>query len=211
MWWIIFIAIFGLLYIKNNYNKGHYHLRDDEVDTLYYTLSCINNSGLNYFTICGTLIGVIRHGGLIPWDDDADIAILDSEEIVLKNIDWSKYDLELVPSWIGYKLMKKGTTFPFIDIFIMKWDNKRGYYHYKGEDIRKKWPDEWITKDQLYPLIKKPFGKIWLWCPNKSLDYLERAYGNDVMTHYYEEYSHRIEKSKIKHKRRLPYPVPVCV
>lgn len=59
---------------------------------------CVEN-GLTYYISCGTMLGAIRHGGFIPWDDDIDIAMPREcyeqlERIMKNNVFHDKYILE---------------------------------------------------------------------------------------------------------------------
>ena len=59
-----------------------------ELDLLKKFIQVCNKYDIKYFIIAGSLLGVIRHGGFIPWDDDIDIGMLRPEyEKLLKVAD----------------------------------------------------------------------------------------------------------------------------
>ena len=51
-------------------------LRELQMQILDYIDSFCRSCGINYTISGGTLLGAVRHGGYIPWDDDIDIQML---------------------------------------------------------------------------------------------------------------------------------------
>lgn len=51
-------------------------IRAQEIETLKIVDAICREHGINYFLAGGSLLGAIRHGGMIPWDDDLDIGML---------------------------------------------------------------------------------------------------------------------------------------
>ena len=66
-------------------------------------------NGLKYFAVGGTAIGAVRHGGIIPWDDDIDINITrkDWNRLLplLKSRFGDKYDILTPGCDNGYALL----------------------------------------------------------------------------------------------------------
>lgn len=64
---------------------------------------------LNYFLVSGTALGAVRHGGIIPWDDDLDVAMFRD--------DYNKF-MELAPRMLPNKLFlqnyKTDKNYPFV-------------------------------------------------------------------------------------------------
>lgn len=45
------------------------------LDTFKFAISFLNSHNLRWYVVGGSMIGTVRHKGLIPWDDDVDISM----------------------------------------------------------------------------------------------------------------------------------------
>ena len=79
-----------------------------ELEMLKDVADFCEKNGIEYFLIAGTLLGAVRHGGFIPWDDDIDIGM------TFKN--YKKF-LKLAPKGLPKKyFVQHFTTDPKVSI-----------------------------------------------------------------------------------------------
>lgn len=96
-------------------------LQKIELEMLIEVDRICKNNHIKYTIIGGTLLGAVRHGGFIPWDDDADVAMLRTEydkfcTIIDEKLDKSRFYFQNIDRTKGYrwgyaKLRRRGTLF----------------------------------------------------------------------------------------------------
>lgn len=71
--------------------------RDKLIDTFQRLTLFMKENNLSYYAAYGTLLGAVRHKGLIPWDDDVDIHMFreDYEKLFSLKESLAKYNLRL--------------------------------------------------------------------------------------------------------------------
>lgn len=159
------------------------YIDQNQVNEIYQLIKYIHcifaKTNTKYTIIGGTLLGCIRHKGLIPWDKDADIAVLNKsfEEIlqILKPLEKNKI-VSYMNIYNGIIKVKFKHSKTIIDIFILQKDKDNIYRFTPPYDTI--YPNEYFREYELYPLKIYDFGPIELCGPNLPINYLDRAYPN---------------------------------
>jgi hypothetical protein len=82
---------------------SQYNLKQRQISlftTLVNAVHCLEKCNIEYVLFGGTLLGALRNGDIIPWDDDIDLMILEKDVHLLQSPDFlqelSKQNLQMV-------------------------------------------------------------------------------------------------------------------
>jgi phosphorylcholine metabolism protein LicD len=152
--------------------KDYLVLSQKDVNLLYditkKTVSILNKNDVTFWATDGTLLGIKRSKGFIPWDDDVDLAIDSKDKTKLRSLkdNFKTVGLELVGVGKYMKVKVPTNKNVWIDIFILK----------NGVWPQSHYSDIAFEAGELYPLKKGKFGPITIPIPNQSSKYLDRIF-----------------------------------
>ncbi len=117
------------------YHLSEKELRDVqliELEMLIEVDRICKKCGIRYSISAGTMLGAVRHGGFIPWDDDADVAFLRPDYEKFRKacemeLDTERFYFQDYRNTKGYrwgygKLRRKGTEFIRLNQEFMPYD-----------------------------------------------------------------------------------------
>ncbi len=149
---------------------------------------------MEYVINYGTLLGAIRHKGLIPWDTDIDVSLdVDIKEKMLKVLEFETQDKSYIiknedtKDLVRLFFSKENSL--HIDFYFYKKDDKKVYIRDDGFDID-------LDVSEIYPLKEYPFYDLLLFGPAKTT-ILTKCYGDDVLEKSFKQWSFSSKKRLI--------------
>jgi hypothetical protein len=200
-----------------------------QADRLYRTMKDLHDvlisNDVAYWVTGGSLIGAIRHRGIIPWDDDGDICIMRKDVRKFRR---------LIPTFkeMGYKIEEgdeeddvedeellecrrkrnsctwflepKGKNSLGVDIFVME---RIGPIITFSDPYWRTAPNGgeacFFLQRFTFPLVPVPFGNFWVMTPFNAIEHLNQCYGPDWNSMSQRLYDHRSGKWINSTKKRM--------
>jgi hypothetical protein len=174
--------------MDNTVGVPHTVLTQAQVDLLYDILArfdtAAHKSGLNYSIACGTALGAVLRGGLIPWDDDADLFVLSDHfykqlPALVRNSE-GQLIIKRYTRWSDgrgwYKVYHPAADYPSVDIYLLEHDALSNVWRPSDPEIKGR-SKLYLDTDQIFIHNRVSFGSLSLPIFSHPIRFLDRYYG----------------------------------
>jgi hypothetical protein len=174
------------------------HLQAEKI-ALKEILQIFEKNNIMSWVDCGTCIGAYRYGGVIPWDGDIDLAIIEDDHAnakrALNALDAEKY---IVQDWSA-----RSRPDTYLRVYIKETGGEIDLYHFRIDPatrtvscvlsleenmfmveswkIRERRFSNSLSYDLVFPLKKANFDGIVVNVPNQIEPYLKSKYGENII------------------------------
>lgn len=140
------------------------------LENLKIVADVMNQSGLNWGPVLGTLLGIVRENDFITWDEDIDLYIMeeDKEEFLPLLFEFQEKGFDVIRYWRS-EIVSIKRNGEYIDFYFMK---------NLGKNIRCAVGEVFLFEEYLIDTIKWDFKGCQLNIPRKYEEFLEFHYGD---------------------------------
>ena len=144
----------------------------------------MRREGIDSWATAGTLLGIVRGIGHMPWDDDADFAIRASDLERFQQINWAHYGLKIRKLPMSLQVYEKWYDGRWVDVFVYEPDPRDpSMWQFQNKAARKMWPKERFSHASLFPLRPAQFGSVSVLTPCNARDVAVASYSHDAIGH----------------------------
>ncbi len=159
-----------------------------------YTTLFLEKHNIDYCIESGTLIGCVRHDGIIPWDNDVDIMIFKEGYFKLKTLinEYNKNNFKILHITPGFKLFYKDECYG--ELFLYDYDESEKVYRMAYPYINENgsniptfiisdlyYPKQRYKKEDLFPTQIVLFEDFLVRAPNNIKDVLLTTYKTNLL------------------------------